>query len=458
MFEGFLGAARFRGVVKAHLTARAHATATAADFLAALQADAGKPVADAFKGFLEQPGVPLVQASVRCGPKGARALVRQERFLANGTRDQKTAWALPLCVKLGDATRTEVACGLAAGPRAEVALPFCPDWIWPNAGGTGYFLSALTPADLPILMPHLSGPEKLALATDAAQLARRGDLPLADALSLVAPLARDPDRLLVEASVGLGGLLEPGRLAEPDLARWRAWVRRTWGERARALGWLPRPDDDEEARALRQLLLPLVAGAGEDAVLAGEALALGRRFLVDRKQVPAEVGWPALGVAVRHGDRALFDQVLAEAGKAADRTEKERLLGLLGRFEAPALARAALELVGAPGADLREVKGILSASLGGRATRDLAWAFLTATWDGLAPRLRSDEGLWLVQAAAEAACDGKRRGEVAAFLGPRAARFDGAPQALAVALEGADACIAARARHAASVSRFLAHR
>jgi aminopeptidase N len=458
MFEGFLGAARFRAVVTAHLAARAHATATAADFLAALQAGAGQPVADAFRGFLDQPGVPLVQATVRCGPRGARALVRQERFLASAARDQRTGWTLPLCLKVGDAARTETVCALVAGPRAEVALPFCPAWIWPNAGGTGYHLSALTPADPPVLLPHLTAPEKLALATDAALLARRGDLPLGDALALVGPFARDPDRLVVEASVGLGALLAPDRLAEPELSRWRAWLRRTWGERARHLGWLPRLDDDEEARTLRRLLLPLVAGDGHDAVLAGEALALGRRFLLDRRQVPAEVGWPALEVASRHGDRVLFDQVQAEAGRAADRTERERLVALLGRFEAPALARAALEQVAAPGADLRDVKGILEASLAGRATRDLAWAFLVATWDGLAPRLRSDEGGWLVVQAAGVACDPRRKAEVAAFLRPRAGRFDGAPRALAVALEEVDACSAARARHAASVSRFLTHR
>ena len=45
---------------------------------------------------------------------------------------------------------------------------------------------------------------------------------------------------------------------------------------------------------------------------------------------------------------------------------------------------------------------------------------------------------------------------MAAFLRPRARTFDGAPRALASALEEADACAAARARHQKAISAFLA--
>jgi hypothetical protein len=73
----------------------------------------------------------------------------------------------------------------------------------------------------------------------------------------------------------------------------------------------------------------------------------------------------------------------------------------------------------------------------------------------LAPRLRSDEATWLITTAASVACDPGRRAEVASFLKPRAEPFDGAPRALQVALEEADACLAARARHRKAISAFL---
>ncbi|HET9554468.1 MAG TPA: M1 family metallopeptidase, partial [Anaeromyxobacteraceae bacterium] len=395
MFEAFAGKERFREVVKAHLRARADQAATSADFLGALAAGAGPELAASFKGFLERPGVPLLHASVRCGGAGAKVVVRQERFLLGAPRDASAGWSVPVCVRAGAAGKEATACGLVAAPKGELKLPFCPDWIWPNAGGTGYYLSALTAADLPVLLEHLTPPEKLALAADAALLARRGDLPPADALSLVAPLAGDPDRLLVEAAVELGALAQPAWLGEREVAHWRAFLRRTYGERARALGWLPRPDDDEEARALRRRLLPLVAGEGEEAVLAGEALALARRWLGDRKQVPAEVAWPALAVAAIHGDRDLAERIRAEALKTGDREEKARLLALLGTFRDGGVAAEALGLVDR-GDDLRDTIGILRAALAGRETREAAWGWLKGRWEALAPRLRSDEGGWLV--------------------------------------------------------------
>ncbi len=456
MYQEFLGRERWRAVVRSHLDARAHGVATGEDFLAALSAAAGPAVAASFVGFLDQPGVPLLRASARCTGSGATVDLTQERFLATGSRDRASRWTVPVCLRAGAGDREATICGLAGDPRGELALPFCPEWLWPNAGGTGYHLSALAPSEPSRLLPHLTTAEKLALTTDAELLARRGDLPVADALGLVAPLALEPDRLLVEGSIQLAGVMEPAWLGDADLARWRTFVRRTWGERARTLGWLPRPDDDDERRALRRRLLPLVAGPGEESVLAGEALALAGRWLADRRQVPAEVAWPALQVAARRGDRVLFDRIVAEAARTANRTERGRLLATLGGFEDPALARAALAQVLAPGADLRDTAPILDRSLTGRATRRLAWSFLVERWAELQPRLRSDEGTWLITTAASVACEPGRRAEVARFLGPRAVPFDGAPQALASALEEADACAAARSRQRGAISAFLA--
>jgi hypothetical protein len=168
------------------------------------------------------------------------------------------------------------------------------------------------------------------------------------------------------------------------------------------------------------------------------------------------VAWPALEVAVRRGDKGLFERIQAEAARTTDRTEQTRLLAMLGRFEDPALSRAALALVAAPGSDLRDTGPILEQLLVGRATRGLAWTFLVQHWSELAPRLRSDDGTGLVTTAAALACQPGRRAEVAAFLKPRAEPFDGAPRALARALEEADACAAARARHQKAISAFLA--
>src|SRR6185437_16434334 len=91
MWERYLGEARFRDGIRRYLVSRANGTATAADFLAAISAEAGHDIAPAFSTFLDQPGVPLVTAALDCGAaegSGApRVSVRlsQQRYLPLGS-------------------------------------------------------------------------------------------------------------------------------------------------------------------------------------------------------------------------------------------------------------------------------------------------------------------------------------------------------------------------------------
>jgi ERAP1-like protein len=450
--EAYVGADRWAAALAA-LEAAPSGPPMAAPLLDALAATAGPDVSRALAGLLATPGAPLLRVEVRCERGGARAVVLQER-LAPGPGPAR-AVTVPACLRTGGARGEATVCTLLGGPRAEVALPFCPTWLWPNAGGAGYHVSALAPRDLPRLWPRLTAEERLGLAVDAALLARRGALPHEDALALVAPLSRDPDPRGVAAALLLARLVEPRWLGPAEHARWRAFLRRTFGARARGLGWLPRPDDGEAARALRPVLLPLLAGEGEEAVLAGEALALARRWLFDRRQVPAEVAWPALLAAAHHGDQDLLERVVAEAARA-EPAERTRLSALLGRFREPGPAAAALALAAAPGTAPADAAALLGEALAGRDTRPAAMVALRQGWEQLVPRLAPAEAARLVDAAARTACEPAARAEVAALLSPRLAGLDGAVRALALALEEADACLTARARGAAAVARLLA--
>jgi hypothetical protein len=457
-FDRFLGGSTFRDTVRAFLTARADRTATSDDLLAVLAEKGGPAVAASLRGFLDQPGVPLLRVSRRCGSSSAAAVVRQERFVASGKRDPGTTWTVPVCVRAGKGKRVATACALVGGPEGEVPLPFCPDWIWPNDGGRGYYLSLVSGSTPASLLPRLLAPEVLTLATDSAALGRRGDLPIGDALALVAPLAGSPDRLQIQASLEILALLDRRRLPERELPAYGALIRRAYGARARALGWSPRPGETEDERALRRLVVPLVARSGGDPALEREARRLADRFLSGADPTMGDTTLAAMGVAARVGDRALFDGIAAAAASTPDLARKEQLYPLLGLFEDPALSREALAIVLAPGSDLRDTLPILPTALWGRRTGPGAWSFLQERWAELTPRIRNDEISWLAATAAREACDPDRRTAVEAFLGPRVAAFEGAPQSLRVGLEEADACIAARARNGAAVSQFLRRR
>jgi hypothetical protein len=452
MFQGYAGPDRWQAVLDAHRAAQGGQGADADVLLDALGSAAGAEVADSLRGFLVRPGVPVLRAEVRCGAAGPRVVLR----LGGRGRGGEPPPALPVCLRAGGARAEVRICTLATAPQAEVALPFCPAWAWPNAGGVGYYLTALQPGEAIRLLPRLTPEERLALAADAAVLARQGEAPLAEALALVAPLARDPDPRLPVAALLLASLVEPAWLPAAEQAGWRAFLRRSFGPAARSLGWLPRPGDGETERAARAVLVPLLAGDGAEAVLAGEALALARRWLTERRQVPDEVGWLALEAAAHHGDRDLLSRVLGAAAQAPDAGERGRLWAAAGRFTEPEVARAALVL--AEGAGPADEAALLASGLQGRETRDGAWGALQARWEFLAPRLPPEALAVLVEAAGRAACEPRRRAEVAAFLGWRATALEGTARALLVAFDQADACLAGRARRAAAAPRFLSGR
>ena len=73
MLEAWLGPEAFRGGVRAFVKGHDHGGAVAADFFDALGRASGKDVWGVASTFVEQPGVPLLRAELRCPPGGAPA-------------------------------------------------------------------------------------------------------------------------------------------------------------------------------------------------------------------------------------------------------------------------------------------------------------------------------------------------------------------------------------------------
>jgi len=451
MLEAWLGAGRWRAAVRRYLEAHAWGAATAEDLYAALAAEAGPDAAAALRSFAEQPGFPRITLEARCTGGRGTLRVAQEPVGPGGPR----TWTVPVCVRWGAGTREERTCAVLAAPRAEVPLAACPRWIVPNAGGTGYYLSQLRVRDLPPALERADTPEDRALVADALLAVRSGDAPAAEVLALAPALARDGDRLHEEASLEVAALARARELDEPGRVRWSRFVLATWGVRGRALGLLPRPGEPEEDAALRVELVPFVAEEGRESGLTGEATALARRWLVDRRALPLDVAARVLAVAARSGDRALFERTLAVARGSADEREREVALDALGRFHDPGWVREALLLVLDPALELRDAMQVARSALSTREGRDPAWELLRTRFADVAGRLRDDEVGALVSLLGDAFCDGARRAEIAAVLGPEVEAFDGAPRALARALDRIDACAAGLRRDGPAVARFL---
>lgn len=458
MFEAALGEEVFRAGVRDYLRAHAFGSATTADFVASLSRAAGRDLGPDFSSFLDAPGVPLVSAALVCSDGRASLSLTQSRLLPLGSEgDAAQTWHVPVCARSASVSR---ACTALDAPEGRLDLPgaSCSEWFLVDPGATGYYrvryegdlLARLARAEA-----SLSLSERLGVLEDTTALFFAGRAPAADAFAAATRAAASGEPRLVDEAAGFGAEIDDAWLVpenvRPDYER---WIRGTFGDRARALGFRPRKGETDETRLLRPAIVGLVAGLGNDRALAAEAVRLARLFLRDRRAVDPAMIETVLAVAARHGGAELFDAISAAARKAKVGRDRSRMQRALLAFTDPPLFRRALELIDAKGVPPVESLSLLGSSFSNRATRDDAWEWEKRHFDALAPRLPS-ESVGELAAAGEAFCDEEHRTDVALFFRDRLAALPNGQHGYRQAMESLDLCIARRAALRGDVAAFL---
>jgi alanyl aminopeptidase len=461
MFESYMGGEKFRAGIRRYLAKYAWRNATSAEFLAALAGDDTR-IASAFSTFLDQPGVPLVTAALECGGGAAKLKLSQQRFLPLGSAGSANQiWQIPICVRYPAGRSDARKCELLSRQSGQLQLTQaggCPAWVEANAGAVGYYYSLYEGNLLDALLKDdaqaLTLGEKVALVGNLASLTRNGKMALGRALALAPSLAQDPARQVVTKTMEITTGLQNNLVSEGLLPRYRQYLLDVYGGRARDLGWKMKANESEDARFLRPEVLNVVANEAEAPELIAQAKELALAWLDDHKAVDPDMVGTVLATAARHGDRDLFDRLLAAAKKETDEDFRGDLLFSLGSFQDPGIIRAALPIVLSNDFDSRESLAILFAPAQRRQTRDYAYDFVKQNWDALIANLPTDTGAFLPYVAG-GYCDSKNRQDAQDFFSGRSTKYTGGPRILTQLLESIDLCVAYKNAQEASVAEFL---
>ena len=459
MFEAWIGAEDFQRGVRAFLAAHAWGAATTDDFVAALDAASPLDVAAAFRSFVEQPGAPRVAAELRCDKQQAPVVtLTQERWLPPGAATpagDPPRWVIPVCVAHGTRKTRQTTCTVLDGPRAEVTLDGrCPAWFLPNAGGVGYFRSALSADAIDDLLDdgwgQLPPHERVLVAGDVRAQVARGELPIEAELALVRRLARDGARHAIDVALAIvddaAAIAPPGSRDALD-----AWIRDTFAARARKLGFLPDPGDSSDKEELRAALVARVALAGE-AKLRARALELAKAW----RELPEAARAGVLGVAANL-DADLRAELRAIVRAPKDAREAVFALAGLAMLRDPEEVKTTLALLLDPAVDLKQARWLLVAYAHEPRTQPVAEAFVRDHVADLIARLPPSAAADLVEILT-ASCDGERRAEIADFARAHFEPLEGGSRTVAQALEALDVCVARRAANAAALEKWLADR
>jgi alanyl aminopeptidase len=464
MFESWVGEKQFQAGVNGYLKRYASRNASANDFLDAI-AGTGQPrLTRAFSSFLEQPGLPEIQVSLKC--EGApRVALSQKRSLPIGSAGAgDKQWQTPVCVRYPSSQGPQKECFLLDQVSAEFRLTkatACPAYLSANDGASGYYETSYQGDLLPRLLEHsddfLTAAERRTLLHDEASLARAGEVPAGQVFDAISRFANAPERQIAEEARDAAGDFRQ-IVPPPLLPNYRRFIRNAFGARASALGWSRKPGEGPETRLLRASLVPFVAITGDETALQAEARRLADHWLMNRQGVDPDMLEPVLITAGFSGDRTLFDRLLQELKKNTDRRTRESLFAALGSFRDPALARAALALLLEPNLDARESFYLLTAPLGTPETEKLPLEFVKSNYDRLLERLPSGGGSEAgarLPVVGRAFCDEPSRQEFTGFFQDRSGQFTGEPRTYEQTLETIRLCEARKAAEGPGLAGFL---
>ena len=449
MFESWFSPETFRQGVRVFLKRHALANATSEDFIRALGEASGRG-AEAlamFRGFIEQPGVPLVDIALDCTGEPAALALEQQRLRPAGVAAAELAWTTPLCVRYGTWTQcADIGNGKSFLPLTQ---PACPSLLVANAGGKSYYVARYARAlgERTRSQPDLlSANEMVGALIDVRVLAESGLAALSDALAWVdAGLAHMSPVARLEA-IELLHKQRDAWLSPADARTKREIIARRVRPLAAAMTWSEAAAEAEDERELRPRLMSFAAQVDDDAQLRGRARELATAWLANHDAVPATLTPAVLDTAARFADADTYARLEKAAIATTDRRERRYLLAALGKVREAKLRTAMLELSLKEDTNGYDAAELLEATLADDTNRRAAFDFLRANYDAIAAKLPqsalASPVVWLMEPLGEL-CTREERALFVDFFKERVASLFGGPRAYQQALERIDICVAA---------------
>ena len=463
MVEGYLGEDVFRKGVNAYLERHAYGNATSADFWNAMTKASGKPIDRILPTFVNQPGVPVVDVALRCDAGRPQLTVTSDRFFTDPAMAKvvasKPAWQIPFCIKTPGTTAH---CQVAGEPHATLPLETssCPRWAFVNAGADGYFRTAysrdMLRAIAPDIATSLTEPERLTIVADEWALVRAGRHSVADYLTLASGFGREHVNGVLEEVTARLLFVREYLTSGETRPKYEQFVGSLFGPLYRELGLNASPGDDDDKRASRATVIHTLDMAGNNPSLAAEARAALAKSLSGAAPLDASAANTIAAVAARHGDAAVFDQLLSASQQATSPSERYRYLFALGAFEDPALIDRGLNFSLTPDLRSQDTSLYLRTFFANPLARSRAWAFVKQHWGQLGPKITISGNDVTLTESLGSFCDAGARDDIREFF--KTHKLPAASRTLDQTFERINNCITMKGKETANVATWLAQR
>ena len=439
MVEQWVGEEAFRTGVNAYVEKYQYSNARAEDFWSTLAKSTGKPVDRVMETFVDQPGVPLVTAELKCGGPGDRAevVLTQERYMRDpAAKPVQQTWQIPVCLR-GSSGGT--LCDVMDERRESIAVQGCPTWLISNAGARGYYRTASSPEAVRRMSDHISPltpAERLALVSDEWALVRANRHDIGVFLDLAGGFRAERSADVLQTLTGLLAIVEEDVATASTRPKFRTWVAALLNPVLQEVGSAARPNDSDETRALRATVVRALGETARDPAVLSKA----RELVLQELDKPGSVEPTLLNViaelAALEGDTTLYERYLAAGKRATNPEDKYRYLYGLARFGNPALVRRTFDFILSPDVRAQDARIFLGAQLSSPDGRQLVWGLIQQRWEEL--RKKDSTGMGYVVGALSAFCDASAAEEIRTFFTKN--KIPEAERALQQTLERVSSC------------------
>jgi aminopeptidase N len=454
MVEGAVGSDAFRKAVASYLARYSFGNAAGEDFWNEITKVTGRPVDRIMRGFVEQPGAPVVSVSTRCVGATAEVTMRQERFVAEPSRSASPnqTWTLPVCFAASGGPR----CEILDRPEQTLSLPACGN-AFANADSRGYYFSEYSPEGVRALAAGAGGLqpiERLGLLGDEWWMVRGGRHDVGVYLDLAVSLARDETAAVIDAIAARLSFVGVALVRDTDRARYEARVRERFAPLLGALGLPGNARDPDERQSRRATLLELVGITGNDAGVQRTAREMAIAYIAKPDSLPGTLVPTILRVGASAGDVALYDQYVAQTQKLAGQPEEYyRFLNALPWFRDPALVRRTLELALSPAVRTQDTGSLVGSLISRAWSQRAAWAFTKTQWPALTKKLGTFQGIPTIIGSLGSMCSMEEAQEVREFFDKNP--VPSATRGLAQSIERIESCAALAARQTMPMAAWL---
>lgn len=205
MVDQNFGADRFRPALGRYIESFADGVADSPDFYRVIGTETGTPaLTETFRSFVEQKGVPRLDVTLQCGDGAQPTLtIQQSRYKPLGSQitDVAQRWNIPVCVR-SDTGADQCLMLTEAEQTVVLKGTQCPQWVMPNAGGSGYYRWSLADTQWQSLVRNFSvftPVEALSIIDSAFAAFEAGTLSASNLMQVVQQSAQASQRQVIVA-------------------------------------------------------------------------------------------------------------------------------------------------------------------------------------------------------------------------------------------------------------------